>query len=926
MATPQDLIAEIKARISLVDLAQEAGVTLRQQGGEWAGLCLFHSDKDPSFRVYDDGQRWICHAGCGGGDQIDLWAKHRGISLQEARDELAARLGLGQASSPPPPRPRRPRRQPEPALPPAEVPAPGPLEAVSVMEGMVARAEEALAGRLDVLTYLQEQRHLTPDIIHRARLGYDGKQDRVVIPLTDRQGQVVRTRLYDWAHRQPGLKVTWGGGSSKKPRLYPAWALDQPALLVVEGEMDALAAWSLGVPAITCTGGAGKTWTREMVAEFAGKVVTICYDVDPEGQQSARRVAARLARVAAGIKILTLPLDWRQKSDPKDLTDWIHAGGTHEQLLHLMEQAESVAADETAGEDLPVCEALPDAPVPETHLIPRGWRLRPDGLFEVKAAGDGELKLHRILPLPVLVTGRLRNLDTGEERLELAYARDGHWRTVTVERALAADKNKIVQLANRGLLVTSNNSRAVVQYLADYESANLEEIPEQMAVSSCGPRRIGDEHVFVLGNRVISAGDEPPEVSLVPESDGDTQAVEALRSKGDLEVWMGLVRKVIPFPRVMLALYSSFVPPLQHILGVNNFFLDFCGDTSLGKTTTIELAASVWGFPFRDHGGLIKAWANTRVFLERYPALFNGLPIFLDESQAVSDPKLVANAVYSIANGVGKGRGSVRGGTQRTVYWQTVCFSTGEQPVTANTEFGGARTRAVTSWNSPFGGPDQGPLVEEIKATLAEHHGLAGPIFIRELLESESRWFDIRELHRQRHKALSEVGVSKQSRAIAHRLAGYLAAIWVAGDLVNMVLKLDYDVDGLAHQTLAQLVSQFDGQDYATRAMELVHSWVYGQIHKMDGREHPMQEAQSDYIGVWREEEYGDKFVALYPHKLRPFLEQSGFSYETILKHWRDRNWIECHDGLTRPVMTRHGRPRMVKIPMAVWKSEDGQV
>lgn len=40
--------------------------------------CPFHEDKSPSFSIYTDRngvERWRCHAGCGGGDVIDLVAK-----------------------------------------------------------------------------------------------------------------------------------------------------------------------------------------------------------------------------------------------------------------------------------------------------------------------------------------------------------------------------------------------------------------------------------------------------------------------------------------------------------------------------------------------------------------------------------------------------------------------------------------------------------------------------------------------------------------------------------------------------------------------------------------------------------------------------------------------------------------------------------
>lgn len=66
-------------------------IKLHRAGNEWKGCCPFHADKSPSFAIYDAGRKWICFAGCGGGDVFDFVSRLHGIGLRDA----AVMLGQG---------------------------------------------------------------------------------------------------------------------------------------------------------------------------------------------------------------------------------------------------------------------------------------------------------------------------------------------------------------------------------------------------------------------------------------------------------------------------------------------------------------------------------------------------------------------------------------------------------------------------------------------------------------------------------------------------------------------------------------------------------------------------------------------------------------------------------------------------------------
>lgn len=102
---------------------------------------------------------------------------------------------------------------------------------------------------------------------------------------------------------------------------------------VVEGEKDADRLGALGLPATTSPMGA-KNWQAEYAQHLKGKQVVIIPDNDPEGERYAQDVARSLIGVATAVKIVRLP-----GLDPHgDVSDWLKAGGTKEELLEIVER------------------------------------------------------------------------------------------------------------------------------------------------------------------------------------------------------------------------------------------------------------------------------------------------------------------------------------------------------------------------------------------------------------------------------------------------------------------------------------------------------------------------------------------------------------------------------------------------------------
>lgn len=114
---------------------------------------------------------------------------------------------------------------------------------------------------------------------------------------------------------------------------------------VVEGEKDANRLAALGLVATTNAGGAGK-WQQAFATHLKDRVVIVLPDNDEAGRDHAKKVAKSLRGIAAHVRILKLP----NLPEKGDVSDWLDAGGTAEELSNLKTTAPE-KPDVDAGED-----------------------------------------------------------------------------------------------------------------------------------------------------------------------------------------------------------------------------------------------------------------------------------------------------------------------------------------------------------------------------------------------------------------------------------------------------------------------------------------------------------------------------------------------------------------------------------------------
>ncbi len=89
----EDLLEEISRRTDLVQLVGRR-VKLQRKGRVFWGLCPFHKEKSPSFKVDNERRSYHCF-GCGAGGNAFNWlSETEGLTFPQAVERLASEAGV----------------------------------------------------------------------------------------------------------------------------------------------------------------------------------------------------------------------------------------------------------------------------------------------------------------------------------------------------------------------------------------------------------------------------------------------------------------------------------------------------------------------------------------------------------------------------------------------------------------------------------------------------------------------------------------------------------------------------------------------------------------------------------------------------------------------------------------------------------------
>ena len=496
-------------------------------------------------------------------------------------------------------------------------------------------------------------------------------------------------------------------------------------------------------------------------------------------------------------------------------------------------------------------------------------------------------------PHPILPVERLVNIDTGAEKLKLAFCKmDKRWREVIAEKRILASNTGILALADCGIAVTSENARALIQYLSDMENINYDLIPERKSVTRLG---------YIDGE-----GFSPYVEGLIFDGDANFRSIfESIKSAGSRKKWLEMalrIRQGNVMARIVLA--AAFASVLVSPCGSLPFFVHLWGgESGTGKTVSLMLAASVWGDPHPGH--YIQTFNSTVVGREKLAAFLNHLPLIVDELQLARDGRGKMNFdVYALAEGVGRTRGNKSGGIDRTPTWSNCIITSGETPITNSNSAAGAINRVIEiECLSSHKIIDDG---HDVATVTKANYGFAGKEFVEHLYldENQEKAYEIYKKHFQ---SLSDSdSTEKQAMAAAAILtADELATEWIF-----------HDGKAITESEIQQFLASKAAVSSGKRGYEFFCDWAAQNANRLRA-----DAEQGDVYGIIN----GDQ-VCIIRSVFNRVAEENGFSPAALLSYLKSENLIETR-GRAMTCSRRVNRVRTECVCLKLdFSSDDGLI
>lgn len=381
------------------------------------------------------------------------------------------------------------------------------------------------------------------------------------------------------------------------------------------------------------------------------------------------------------------------------------------------------------------------------------------------------------------------------ERVMYIRHLDGYRRPVTTRvpyNDIATGGSSLAKtLANAGLWVTSTKKGR------ENLAAMLAAIKPPKLTLATSYGWLGSRNAFVLGNRVFGASD----AERIHVDNAYVGKVK-LSERGSLDDWQQSVGKYASGnSRLIFALGMAVASPLLKFLpGQTSFVANLRGDSSLGKSTALNVFGSVWG---GSEGGLgfNHSWDMTDKDAAKKAAAHSYVGLGLDEqSQLTGDPARVA---YSLASGIERGRLNKDSSEREQATWRVAVLSTGERSISELIETRNPRDRQASGvevrnfdvpadtgrhgvFDTLHGFSDGRGLAEHLSDTTSATYGTAGPAFVDRLVQHIN---DVgadafsNELREGINEFVASLQLPDDAHAAVRRIAKQFALIAVAARL-----------------------------------------------------------------------------------------------------------------------------------------------
>ncbi len=323
-----DLANEIRNKVDIVDVIGER-IPLVKKGRNFFGVCPFHDDTNPSMSVSREKQIFRCFS-CGtSGNVFTFLMNYEHKEFKEVLQELGSQVGISVSNIKVPKRASKYdnlynayqltcKYFQNNLVSPYGKAARIYLDERGLKDDIIKEFEIGLSlpQRNDLTLLLQSKNY---DLSQLNDIGLsagsnDSYSDRIMFPLYDPYGKIVgfSGRIYKESNQSKYVNTKDTVLFKKGDCLYHYHkAVDEArvskSIIIMEGFMDVIRAYSIGVKNTVALMGTAFTDSQSRLIKRLSKNIILCLDGDPPGRHAALKIGEKLLEDGIEAKVITIP-------------------------------------------------------------------------------------------------------------------------------------------------------------------------------------------------------------------------------------------------------------------------------------------------------------------------------------------------------------------------------------------------------------------------------------------------------------------------------------------------------------------------------------------------------------------------------------------------------------------------------------------
>ena len=546
-------------------------------------------------------------------------------------------------------------------------------------------------------------------------------------------------------------------------------------IYIVEGEKDVETLLKKGKLATTIVGGAKQKWLDSYTQYLKNGTIVIIPDNDEVGQEFAKKIANSLANEVKSVKILNLTKKWKDLKEKGDITDVFEMINNDDIVLKEMKDLEEktslfIKPKKVNKDELGI-----------NFFEELGIKIFISCKYSIsKSQGiikKDDKKERKIFPIPIVITKILKNINTGEEMVELAFLKRKRWKRIIVDKNTICTRQNILTLANKGVPVCDKNGNDLVEYLFDFEMDNLnnKEFKVEQTTNKMG---WVDNYTFVPYRS--------NEVSLKLKEGIKTWLNKINQKRGSIEEWKTNIKEFLNQDETGLIRFFvaiGFSSCLLRIVKFRGTIFHLWGNSGIGKTGLLELVNSIYAGPEN-----IITFAATPISITILSEALSGIGLIIDEKQSSFNDSQISMLLYSLAEGRVRMKATKESDLIDNKTFELNVITSGEEPLSENFHTGASR-RTIELYAKK--------IFKDNKSSVKAHniskevYGLAGELFVNYLIDNYSKndYLNIKELYNE----IQEKLVKELDDNVVYTYIQSISVILIADILMNKIFEFGFD-------------------------------------------------------------------------------------------------------------------------------------